>query len=122
MLRPLLLVTPILARSIAAGGWTKTDLKRFLFEHCRMTAADFERHLAFGDETRKAIWTIADHVRMGKAPACFLDSDDPNRLVPIVHDPDDFMIAVTGDPLRTNAYAFAPTGILGYPTSHRIGD
>lgn len=120
MLRPLLLITPILARALAAGGWSKRDLKTYLFEHCRMTAADFERHLVFGDETRKATWNIADHVRMGKAPPCFLESRDPQRLVPIVHDPDDFMIAVTGDPLRTNAYAFAPTGILGYPTSRRI--
>lgn len=122
MLRPLLLITPIIARAIAAGGWSKHDLKRYLFDHCRMSASDFERHLVFGDETRKAIWDIAGHVRMGKAPACFLESDDPQRLVPIVHDPDDFMIAVTGDPLRTNAYAFAPTGILGYPTSRRVDD
>lgn len=120
MLRPLLLVTPILARALATGGWSKADLKRYLFRHCRMTAADFERHLAFGGDTRQAIWTISEHVRMGKAPACFLESDDPQRLVPIVYDPDDFMIAVTGDPLRTNAYAFAPTGILGYPTSRRV--
>ncbi|MFA5582280.1 MAG: hypothetical protein WDA25_10060, partial [Paracoccaceae bacterium] len=65
-------------------------------------------------------WSIDEHVRMGKAPAVFMQSADPERHVPIVHDPDDFMIAVTGDPMRTNAYAFAPTGILGYPTSRRV--
>lgn len=120
MLRPLLLVTPILARALANGGWSKRDLKQFLYENCRIPAADFERHLVFGDAGRKAVWDIADHVRMGKAPPSFLESSDPDRLVPIVHDPDDFMIAVTGDPLRTNAYVLAPTGILGYPTSRRI--
>ncbi|TKT74471.1 hypothetical protein [Aquamicrobium sp. LC103] len=120
MLRPLLLLTPIIARSIAAGGWSKSDLKRCLFEHCRIPADDFEKHLVFGDETRKAIWNIADYVRMGKTPASFLETEDPQRLVPIVHDPEDFMIAVTGDPLRTNCYVFAPTGILGYPTSRKM--
>ena len=30
------------------------------------------------------------------------------------------MIAVSGDPLRTNAYAFAHNGILGYPTTKPI--
>jgi hypothetical protein len=30
------------------------------------------------------------------------------------------MVAVSGDPLRTNAYAFAHNGILGYPTTKPI--
>ena len=30
------------------------------------------------------------------------------------------MIAVSGDPLRTNAYAFAHNGMLGYPTTKPV--
>ena len=30
------------------------------------------------------------------------------------------MIAVTGDPLRNNAYVFAQNGFLGYPTGKKI--
>ena len=30
------------------------------------------------------------------------------------------MIAVSGDPLRTNAYVFAHNGILGFPTSRPV--
>ncbi len=55
-----------------------------------------------------------------KAPKFFYESDDPKRLVPIVFDPDDFMIVVTGDVLRTNAYAFAPNGNLGYQVAKKI--
>jgi hypothetical protein len=40
--------------------------------------------------------------------------------VPIVCRAEDLMIAVSGDPLRTNAYAFAHNGILGYPTTKPI--
>ena len=40
--------------------------------------------------------------------------------MPIVCEPEDFQIAVSGDALRTNAYVFVHTGILGYPTSKRI--
>ena len=54
------------------------------------------------------------------APAVFAESDDPDRLVPIVVDPEDFMIAVTGDQLRTNAMTFAHNGMLGYPVAKRI--
>ena len=39
-------------------------------------------------------------------------SDGPSRLVPIVCDPQDFMVLVSGDPLRTDAYAFAQNGYL----------
>jgi hypothetical protein len=50
----------------------------------------------------------------------FFESDDPNRLGPIVWKPEDYMIAVTGDPLRNNAYVFAQNGFLGYPTGKKI--
>ena len=41
-------------------------------------------------------------------------------MVPIVCEPSDFQIAVSGDPLRTNAYVFAHNGILGYTTSKPV--
>ena len=59
-------------------------------------------------------------VNLGKAPVQFAESDDPDRLVPIVCSPDDFMIVVTGDPMRTNAYTFAHNGMLGYPVAKKI--
>ena len=34
--------------------------------------------------------------------------------------PEDYMIAVSGDPLRNNAYVFAQNGFLGYPTGKKI--
>jgi hypothetical protein len=50
----------------------------------------------------------------------FYESADPNRRVPIVWEPEDFMIAVGGDPLRNNAYVFAHNGFLGYPVGKKI--
>ena len=47
-------------------------------------------------------------------------ADACNRLVPIVLDPDDFMVLVAGDPLRTNAYVFAHNGYLGFPVARKI--
>jgi hypothetical protein len=120
MLRPLLLITPIIAKQIAKAGWSKEDVKRYLFEHCRMPAEMFNRYLNFGDWVNPGPWNIEDHVRLKKAPKFFYESDDPKRLVPIVFDPDDFMIVVTGDPMRTNAYAFAPNGHLGYQVAKKI--
>jgi hypothetical protein len=120
MLRPLLLITPILARQIAKAGWSKADVKRYLFDHARMPAEYFDRLLNFGDWVNPGPWNIEEHVRLRKAPEVFMESDDPKRLVPIVFEPDDFMIAVTGDPMRTNAYAFAPNGHLGFQIAKRV--
>ena len=39
--------------------------------------------------------------RTGRIPKVFYESDDPNRRVPIVWKPEDFMIAVGGDPLES---------------------
>jgi hypothetical protein len=36
--------------------------------------------------------------------------------VPIVVRPEDILIAVSGDPLRTNCYVMAHNGFLGFPT------
>jgi len=45
---------------------------------------------------------------------------EAQRPVPLVCRAEDLMVAVSGDPLRTNAYAFAHNGILGYPTTKAV--
>jgi hypothetical protein len=118
-LRPLILLSPILAETIARAGWSKDDVKRYLFEHARLPAWQFERILR--DWTLKPIWSLKDEVASGAVPKIFHESDDPNRMVPLVTRPTDYMIAVTGDPLRTNAYVFAHNGVLGYTVGKKIG-
>ncbi|OGA39825.1 MAG: hypothetical protein A3G24_16245 [Betaproteobacteria bacterium RIFCSPLOWO2_12_FULL_62_13] len=117
-LRPLVLLTPILAETIAKAGLSKADLKQYLFEHARLPASQFERILR--DWTLKPTWDLAAEARLGKIPGIYHESDDPDRMVPLVWKPDDYMIAVTGDPLRNNAYVFAHNGLRGYPVSKPV--
>ena len=56
---------------------------------------------------------LVDVVARGELPAAFADSDDPDRLVPIVTEPSKLVIAVAGDPNRTNAYVFSNDGPHG---------
>ena len=72
------------------------------------------------DEPAARAATLHDLVRRGRAAAVFAESDDPERLVPVVGKAEDIMIAVSGDPLRTNAYVFAHNGILGYTTTKPV--
>ncbi len=117
-LRPLILLSPILAETIAKAGWSKRDAQRYLFDHARLPAHQFERILR--DWLDKPIWNLAEEADAGRIPKIFHESDDPERLVPLVFTPADLMIVVTGDPLRTNAYVFAHNGRLGFPVTKRI--
>ncbi len=117
-LRPLILLSPILAETIAGGGWSKQDLKQKLFDHARMPAREFERILR--DWTQKPIWNLAEEHEAGRIPSVFHESDDPNRMVPIVFKPEDYMVVVTGDLGRNSCYVFAHNGVLGYPVAKEI--
>jgi hypothetical protein len=117
-LRPVLILTPILAETIARAGWSKEDVKRYLFEHARMPASRVESITERWADF--PIVSLKQQVNLGNLPKDFAESDDPNRLVPIVLEPDDFMVLVSGDPLRTNAYTFAHNGYLGFPTAKKI--
>jgi hypothetical protein len=117
-LRPMLILTPILAETIAKAGWSKRKLKQWLYDHARMEAWRVEAFC--NDYTDFPIGTLAHQVNVGRLPRDFATSDDPHRLVPMVTDPLDFMVLVSGDPLRTNAYTFTHNGYLGFPVAKKI--
>jgi hypothetical protein len=118
--RPMLILSPILAETLARAGVTKARLKELLFQHARIPAWKFERYLSGWTNLVPRQPTLAGLVASGRAPAFYAESDDPERLVPVVQRPEDIMVAVSGDPLRTNAYVFAHNGILGYPTTKAV--
>jgi len=118
-LRPLALISPIIAETIAAAGWSKSDVKQFLFENARMPAWQFERLLR--DWLCKPIWNLTEEAERGNIPReVFAASDDPDRMIPIVWAPEHFMLVVTGDPLRTSGYMFGHNGQLGFPVAKKI--
>ena len=117
-LRPALVLSPILAETIAKAGWSKDDVKKYLFDHARMEAGRVETMMNVWTEFK--IGSLKHQVMLGRLPKDFAESDDPKRLVPIVTRPDEFMVLVSGDPLRTNAYAFAHNGYLGFPVAKKI--
>lgn len=118
--RPMLILSPILARTIAKSGWSKADVKSWLFENARVPARQFERYL--GDYTNLVPGRpkLTDLVSRGDAPAVFAATDDPERMVPIVCKAEDFLIAVAGDPGRTNAFVMSHNGQLGYTVGQGI--
>lgn len=117
---PLLVLSPVLARIVARHGWSKDDLRRALWEQARIPATRFERYIGEWSNLTAGRRRLADLVAEGVLPRVYAVSDDPDRLVPIVTRPERIMIAVAGDPNRTNAYAFANDGPHGWWTAKPI--
>jgi hypothetical protein len=118
--KPLLILTPILAETLARAGLSKYNVQTLLWQHARIPARQFERLIGEWTNLAPGHPRLVDLVARGRAARLYAESDDPDRLVPIVARPEDIMIAVSGDPLRTNAYVFAHNGILGYPTTRAV--
>ncbi|HET6183933.1 MAG TPA: UGSC family (seleno)protein [Acetobacteraceae bacterium] len=116
--RPLLILSPLIAETIAKT-MTKRDVQQWLFENARMPASLFEKYLWGWTNLVPGKRTLNDWVRLGKLPKAFA-GNDPDRLVPLVTKPEHFMIAVAGDPLRSNCYLLIHNGILGFPVSKTV--
>ncbi|MFH1650861.1 MAG: UGSC family (seleno)protein [Chloroflexota bacterium] len=111
-LRPQVLLSPCLAEALAKGGYTKEKIREYWYEHARFPARRWEelrvdRNLCAG-------------VEAGKLPALYCQSSDPERMLPIVEKAEDFMITVSGDPDRDNAFLCGQNGFIGYPVSKKI--
>jgi hypothetical protein len=112
--RPLLVLSPLIAETIAKT-MTKRQVQEWLFENARMPAHLFEKYLWGWTNLVPGKRSLNDWVRLGKLPRAFA-GNDPNRLVPVVTKPEHVMIAVSGDPLRSNCYLLVHNGMLGFPT------
>jgi hypothetical protein len=119
-LRPLLVLSPILAGAFARAGWSKDDLRRRLFEAARLPAHTLERYVGEWTRLLPGEPRLADLVKAGELDPVFAESDDPDRPVPIVTRAEDLMIAVSGDPFRTNAYTLVSNGMHGFPTTKTV--
>jgi hypothetical protein len=118
--RPLLILSPILARIFARAGWSKADVQQKMFDHARIPAWKFEKLIGDWTNLTAGRRRLIDLAAEGLVPSVFGESDDPNRLVPIVTDATKIMIAVAGDPNRTNAYVMSHDGPHGDWTAKRI--
>ena len=117
---PLLVISPLIARTLARAGVSFVDLRAALFKHARIPAASFERFIGEWSNLTAGRPTLSQLVADGHLPEVFATSDDPHRLVPIVPTPDRLMIAIAGDPNRANAYAFSNDGPHGWWTFKTI--
>jgi hypothetical protein len=124
--RPILVVSPLIARIFGSAGWDLSRVRAALFEHARIEAQRFERYIGEWSNLTAGRPRLTDLVAAGVLPSVFAvpgpsgAADDPRRLVPIVTRPERILVAVAGDPTRANAYALSNDGPHGWWTTRPV--
>ena len=89
------LMAPPVARTLAEAGYTKQDIKQYLYENAKAPAGEIGWGLTYG---HPEAFTIRDYVDLGIYPEEYLV--DPKELVRVLPSPDILHIVVCGDPDR----------------------
>ena len=89
------LLSPPVARSLAAAGYSKQDVRQTVYENTRMTLREFDWVSQF---TSIAGFTGRERVAAGAFPAEF--AGKPEDMVRVLSSPDILHIIVCGDPHR----------------------
>ena len=112
----LIVAGPSIAEVIARE-WSKDDVRRYLHEHMFVTA---ERATHYAQMTSTPTFDFKRLVSEGILPQRYAQSDDPERLVPMIIDPAMIDILIAGDPGRNQSRSYMNNHMQGPPTSARV--
>ncbi len=90
-----LLIAPPVAKALADAGYSKQDVKNYLYENAKAPVGEIGWGLTYG---HPEAFTVPDYVKMGIYPAEYLV--EPDELVRVLPSPDLLHIVVCGDPDR----------------------
>ncbi len=117
-INPLIGVAPVIASIIASAGYTKSDFKKYLYDNGRIPAHEADERIE--NMRRGRPNSVCDAVEMGILPKLFCETEDPNRMLPVIRYPEDFLVVVTGGPNRNRGFILSPGGNGGLPVSKEI--
>ncbi len=120
---PAILLSPLVATVIARAGYSKQDVRNYLFEKSRIPAhqiEEFMRRRALLPDIDPNDITLCEMARQGRLPKVFCENEDPDRMIPVVQNADEFMILVTGIPNRNRSRIMRQGGAHGKRFSKEI--
>lgn len=113
----LIVMSPAVAGEFARHGWSKDDIRRHIFTETKIKAGWVERypiHAAGGEMTLERL--VSD----GVIDASYIESDDPEREIPLLIKEQWTDIVLAGDPGRNQSRIYFNNHEQGPPTSKRI--
>ncbi|MBI2908489.1 MAG: hypothetical protein HYX92_12665 [Chloroflexi bacterium] len=116
-LYPLFVLSPSVAGVLAKGGWTKDDVRRYLYENVQAPAEMLE-WVAW--QQGQSGFNFCKLAREGVAPQEYCVSEDPKRLVPVFLKPEWIGIVVSGDPGRNQSKGYVQNQAQGVPVSKKV--
>jgi len=90
-----IMLAPPVAKSLAGEGYSKQNIREYLYEHARVSYPELEFLLKYG---HSEAFTIPDAVKRGIYPREYLETKD--GLLRVLPGPDVIHIVVCGDPHR----------------------
>ena len=114
---PLILMSPGVAKIIARDGYSKQDAQRYIFENTKIKVSTLYRHAW---ELGYTSFDLKELYAEGMVSDAYVESDDPERLVPVFVKPEGIGIVLAGDPGRNQSRGYVQNQSHGYPTSKKI--
>ena len=114
---PLVILSQHCARVLAANGWSKDDIRRYLFEESQVPARPVLGRALYVGLTDEE---LEQRVRSGAVPEDFLRSTDPDRLIPAFVRPEWTRIIVTGNPEMYWQRGYVSNHVHGRPTTRLV--
>ena len=114
---PLIMLGPSIARVFAQNGWSKDDLRQYLYDNVKIKASLAERYAYHVGTTG---FRVNDHVKKGLLPPAYGESEDPEREIPVFQHPEWIGIVVAGDWGRNQSKGYVNNHIQGPPVSRPI--
>jgi hypothetical protein len=113
----LLVLGPSIAKTIAADGYSKNDVRRYLYDNTLIDSAWVERYAPQVSGKRFDWGALASE---GKAPIAYAEATDPHHLVRQFLKPEWIDIIVAGNPGRNQSRAYVGNHGQGVPVSKRV--
>ena len=101
---------------LAKAGYSKEAVKQYVYERALIPARQFDEQLARIEQG----YDLKESVKRGVLDRRFAESDDPGRLVPVLHSPDELQIVVCGAPNRNRSFIAGQFGMYGGQVSKEI--
>jgi hypothetical protein len=97
---PLILMSPYVAQSLQAFGYGKAEIRAWLHEHMHIPAGVTE---AYARQVGRTAFSFDSVVTDPDLRTVYVESDDPDRLVPVIMNPDWNSIVIGGNPSRNQS-------------------